>query len=63
MPKDAVEQEDIDLPAYSALWLCGSGSTFSRGKFIWANWDMGELLDLEEKVCRERAFLTVGLVM
>ena len=62
MPKGAIEWEEPDLPAYFALWLAGPESAFLHGRFVWANWDVDELLALKERVVQDPSFLTIGLV-
>lgn len=62
-PENAMPWEDIELPAHFARWLAGPESGFLTGRYLWANWDVDELLDLREKVEREKGFLTLGLVL
>ena len=62
IPKDAFEWEDIRLPADFAVWLAGPQSDFLHGRWVWAHWDVDELIALKERVEREKGFLTVGLV-
>ena len=35
----------IELPAHFAVWLCSEEAKFLRGKFVWCNWDVEELLE------------------
>jgi NAD(P)-dependent dehydrogenase (short-subunit alcohol dehydrogenase family) len=60
--KDALQWDNIDLPAHFALWLAGPESGFLHGKYVWANWDVDELIALKEKFLNDKTFLTVGLV-
>jgi NAD(P)-dependent dehydrogenase (short-subunit alcohol dehydrogenase family) len=60
--KDALEWDNIDLPAYFALWLAGPESDFLHGRHMWANWDVDEMIALKEKLHTDKSFLTVGLV-
>ena len=57
-----VKWDDEDLPAYFALWLAGPESKLLNGKFVWANWDVDELIGLKERLEKEQAFLTIGLI-
>lgn len=41
---DEVKWDSLDLPAHLALWLAGPKSGFLRGRYMWANWDVDELL-------------------
>jgi NAD(P)-dependent dehydrogenase (short-subunit alcohol dehydrogenase family) len=57
------EWEDIDLPAHFCTWLMRSEADFLHGRYLWAHWDVDELVALREKVVSNPAFLTIGLVM
>ena len=61
--EDAFEWEDIDLPAHFSLWLAGPESGFLSGRYLWAHWDVDELIALKERVAEERDFLTIGLIL
>ncbi|KAF7192762.1 Short chain dehydrogenase citE [Pseudocercospora fuligena] len=60
---EGVEWEDIQLPANFAVWLAGPQSDFLHGRFVWAQWDVEELIALKEKVEKEPNFLRLGLVL
>jgi NAD(P)-dependent dehydrogenase (short-subunit alcohol dehydrogenase family) len=62
-PKDIMEWDDIRLPAHFALWLAGPESGFLHGRFVWANWDVDELIALKDRLAKDQRFLTVGLVL
>ncbi|KAF2735182.1 NAD(P)-binding protein [Polyplosphaeria fusca] len=36
-------QDDVDLPAHFNVWIASPEAEFLKGKFVWANWDVGEL--------------------
>nr|WAU16871.1 BTG11 [Cercospora sp. JNU001] len=61
-PSDTV-WDDLALPGDFAVWLAGSQSDFLHGRFVWANWDVEEMMTLKERLLRDRSFLTVGLCM
>ena len=61
--RDAIEWEDLDLPAHFALWLAGPESGFLHGRYLWAQWDVDELVALRERVERDPSFLKIGLVL
>ena len=42
------------------VWLCQSKTKFLNGKFVWANWDVDELVAMKERVVDEN-LLTVGV--
>ncbi|KAM7195793.1 putative short-chain dehydrogenase [Naviculisporaceae sp. PSN 640] len=55
--------EDPQLPAYFALWLAGEETRFLHGKYVWANWDVDELIALKEKAEGDKDFLRVTVEM
>ncbi|EMC96406.1 hypothetical protein BAUCODRAFT_122411 [Baudoinia panamericana UAMH 10762] len=60
--KDALEWEDIHLPGGFCTWLATPEANFLHGKFVWAQWDVDELLAVKERVKKDPSFLTIGLV-
>lgn len=63
IPKDMIAWDDEKLPAHFARWLAGPQSTFLNGRFVWANWDIEELVALEERMKTDPSYLTIGLIM
>ncbi|PYH86355.1 putative NADP(+)-dependent dehydrogenase [Aspergillus uvarum CBS 121591] len=61
--EDATPWEDINLPAHFARWLAGPESAFLNGRYLWAHWDVDELMALRDRVERDSSFLTIGLVV
>ncbi|RMD39681.1 hypothetical protein DV735_g5448, partial [Chaetothyriales sp. CBS 134920] len=61
--RDRMVWEDIRLPAHFALWLAGPQSDFLHGKFLWANWDVDELIGLRHRILGDSGFLTIGLIL
>lgn len=61
--KDASHWEDINLPAHFALWLAGSESAFLHGRFVWAQWDVDELIALKGTLGKHSNVMKVGLVL
>lgn len=59
---DAFEWEDVSLPGDFAVWLASGESGFLHGRFVWAEWDVDELLALKGKMAEDPTFLTIGLV-
>ena len=62
-PRGAMEWEDLELPAHFAVWLAGPESGFLHGRYLWAQWDVDELVALRERVERDPSFLKIGLVL
>jgi NAD(P)-dependent dehydrogenase (short-subunit alcohol dehydrogenase family) len=64
--EDAFEWEDIRLPGNFVTWLVASGEAgFLVGRFLWAHWDVDELVQKEvrERVERDPFWLKIGLVL
>ncbi|SMY20975.1 unnamed protein product [Zymoseptoria tritici ST99CH_1A5] len=59
----AFEWDDIRLPGNFVVWLSGSEGAFLHGRFLWANWDVDELIELKDKVAKDPTFLKLGLLM
>ncbi|KAK3291297.1 putative NADP(+)-dependent dehydrogenase [Chaetomium fimeti] len=62
-PREAMQWEDLALPAHFALWLAGPESAFLHGRYLWAQWDVDELLGLRERVAGDGFFLKIGLAL
>lgn len=63
IPKDMLKWDDARLPGHFARWLAGPKSGFLNGRFVWANWDVDELLEFKERMEKDKTFLTIGLVV
>ncbi|ETI27363.1 hypothetical protein G647_09553 [Cladophialophora carrionii CBS 160.54] len=49
-------KDDVRLPAHWCVWLAAKAETdaaFLKGRFVWANWDLEELLSRREQVEKE----------
>lgn len=55
--------EDGKMPGDFAVWLASPEAGFLHGRFVWAAWDVDELIELKGKVEGEEAFLKIGLVL
>ncbi|KAJ2897113.1 hypothetical protein MKZ38_004968 [Zalerion maritima] len=42
------------LPGNFVVWLTTEEAKFLRDKFVWANWDVDELLGMKEKIVNEK---------
>ena len=62
-PESAMKWEDIELPGHFARWLAGPESDFLSGRFLWAQWDVDELIALKEKFLKDENLSTIGLVL
>lgn len=68
LDKDKLPLDSVELPAHFLLWLAQQQrdgekerkAEFLRGKFLWANWDVEELVQKTEEI-RQSDENTVGL--
>jgi hypothetical protein len=51
----------VSLPAGFNLWLASPEARFLKGKFLWCNWDVDELM-AKAKELEEGTKLNIGLV-
>lgn len=40
----------VNLPAHLMVWLTSAEAGFLRGRFLWANWDVKELVSRKEEI-------------
>jgi len=50
------------LPGDFSVWLASPEAKFLNGRFVWAQWDVDELISLKEKVAADTTYLTIALV-
>ncbi|KAK5674974.1 hypothetical protein LTS10_012386 [Elasticomyces elasticus] len=46
----AVSRGDISLPAGFAVWLASPAAAWTGGKFLWAHWDVDELIAMKDEI-------------
>lgn len=46
----------LELPAHFCVWLASPEAKFLRSKFVWANWDVDELITRQEEIRSSRLF-------
>jgi hypothetical protein len=51
------------LPGDFAVWLASPEAKFLAGKFVWAQWDVDELLTLKARLEANPALLTTTVVV
>lgn len=51
----------VSLPGNFNLWLASPEAKFLKGKFLWANWDVDELMSRAEEIGSSTQ-LNLGLV-
>jgi len=51
----------VDLPGHFCVWLCKPDADFLRGRFVWANWDVDELIAKKDQIVKNDS-LKLGLL-
>jgi hypothetical protein len=52
----------VELPANFMVWLSGpQEKDYLKGKMVWCNWDVNELLEQKDKI-EEEGLFTMGMV-
>ncbi len=54
--------ENVVLPGQFAVWLASPEAEFLNGRFVWAEWDVDELLEVKNKIEEDPFFLKISLV-
>ncbi|KAL3468538.1 hypothetical protein BJX64DRAFT_282703 [Aspergillus heterothallicus] len=49
-------EDHVSLPAGFSLWLASPQAKFLDGKFLWANWDVDELVAMKEEIEKKGLF-------
>lgn len=57
---DALPMDKVQLPAHFLVWLAGSKAEFLRGRLVWANWDVDELMSQAQEI-QSGQQMTVGI--
>ncbi|RGP67667.1 reductase [Fusarium sporotrichioides] len=48
--------DTVELPAHFVVWLASKEAEFLKGKFVWANWDVQELMAREDEIKNSMLF-------
>ncbi|KKO97508.1 hypothetical protein THAR02_10389 [Trichoderma harzianum] len=59
--ENSLPWDDASLPSDFCVWLSTDAAKFLHGKFVWANWDVDELLERESEITRSPGMLRIGL--
>jgi hypothetical protein len=51
----------VELAASFMVWVSSPEAAFLKGKFVWSNWDVDELISKKEELLSTPA-LTLGLI-
>lgn len=54
-------REDVALPGAFCVWLASQEAVFLKGRFLWASWDVDELVAMKEDFERNPALARIGL--
>lgn len=44
----------VELPGHFVVWAASSEADFLSGKFVWANFDVPELVEMREKIANSK---------
>ena len=60
--EDSFPWDDVQLPGGFAVWLASKEADFLSGRFVWANWDVGELVERKKEFESDPDLLRIGLI-
>jgi len=60
-PESVTKCDNPELPANFMVWVASPEADFLNGKYLWANWDVDELLAKKSEVVGTSQ-LTIGLI-
>lgn len=60
LPKSAV-LDKVALPAHFTVWLASPEADFLRGRYIWVNWDVEELIARKQEIEADASLFTIIL--
>lgn len=49
------------LSAHMAVWLSTPAAAFLHGRFVWANWDVEELMGMKDRILADPGFMKIGV--
>ncbi|KAK5112201.1 hypothetical protein LTR85_011634 [Meristemomyces frigidus] len=61
VPEGMVVWESVKVPGDFAVWLAGPEAEFLNGRFVWAQWDVDELIAMKKKLASDPSLLTITL--
>ncbi|CAN8097826.1 unnamed protein product [Discula destructiva] len=57
---DKLPMDKVELPASFLVWMASPEAAFLKGRNVWANWDVGELM-VQEKAISSGSRMTSGI--
>lgn len=61
MTREAFPYDDESLLGNFCVWAATKKAAFLHGRFVWAAWDVDELMAMKPKFEADKGFLKVGL--
>ncbi|KAJ5105267.1 short-chain dehydrogenase/reductase [Penicillium alfredii] len=61
MTEDSFPWDDENLPGDFCVWASTKAAAFLHGRFVWANWDVDELMARNTEICSQAGMLKIGL--
>jgi short-subunit dehydrogenase len=61
MTEESLPWDDVQLPGQFAVWLASNEATFLKGRFVWGNWDVEELVARKAEFESNKEFLKIVL--
>lgn len=62
-PSTNTKDNLVKLPGEFAVWIAGPEAEFLNGRFVWAEWDVDEIIAMREKVASDQNLLTVSITL
>jgi hypothetical protein len=62
-PSTDTEDNLVRLPGDFAVWLASPEAGFLNGRFVWAEWDVDELIAMRGKLASDQNLLTVSIAL
>jgi NAD(P)-dependent dehydrogenase (short-subunit alcohol dehydrogenase family) len=62
MTEDMMDWDDVQLSGQFVVWLASDEANFLRGRFVWANWDVEELVARKQEFEADKDLLKIGLI-
>ena len=63
MNEESTAWDEVQLPGQFAVWLASKEAAFLKGRFVWANWDVQELVERKREFESDPELLKVGLMV
>ncbi|KAJ5544704.1 short-chain dehydrogenase/reductase [Penicillium sp. DV-2018c] len=61
MTEDSIPWDNENLPGHFCVWASTPAAGFLHGRFVWANWDVDELMARQTEISSQDGMLKIGL--